>query len=46
MMEVRHHLHLQVCEDLCDCYSYLMLNIFIDDVDYDYFWCQFWLFLT
>ena len=46
MMEVWNHLHLQVCEVWCKSYSYLVLNIFTDDVDYDYLWCQLWLFLT
>ena len=46
MMEVWNHLHLQVCEFWCEFYSYLLLNIFINDVDYDYFWCGLWLFLT
>ena len=45
MMEVWNHLHLQVCEVWCKSYSYLALNIFIDDVDYDYLWCRSWLFL-
>ena len=37
MMEVLNRIHLRVYEVLCECYSYLALNIFIDDVDYDYF---------
>ena len=46
IMEVWNHLHLQVREVWCKFYSYLALNIFIDDVDYDCLLCGLWLFLT
>ena len=46
MTEVWNHLNLQVCEVWCKFYSYLALNIFTDDVNYDYFWCGLWLFFT
>ena len=46
MMEVWNHPYLKICKVWCKCYSHLSLNIFIDYVDYDCFWCQLWLFLT
>ena len=42
MLEVWNHLYLQVCEFSFKCYSYLTCNLFIDDVDYKYFWPELW----
>ena len=41
MMELWKNLYLLVCEVLYECYSYLALNIFNDDVDYDYFYVDY-----
>ena len=46
MMEVWNHLQLQVWEVLWKSCSFLALNIFIYDVNYDYIWFRLWLFLT
>ena len=38
MTEVWNHLHFQVCEIWCESYAFLAVNIFIYDINYDYFW--------